>query len=389
MIDVIIVGGGPAGLIAARDLARSGHIVRVIEEHETIGEPVHCTGLLGTEAFSELELSRASIRRVTHAARFHAASGRSVRVDSDRIRAAIVDRADFDAALASDATAAGVDIRTGLRVVDIEPADRHVSVSISTDDGDTIRRDARACVVACGANYRFNRRLGLGVPRVFMQSAQLETRFAAVDDVQVFLGHQVAPEGFAWLVPFERSDGPHARIGLMCRTRALPRFDAFVRALAADYGHTGELGRPRMRMLPLAPVTRTYAARVLAVGDAAGLVKPTTGGGIYYSLLSGRIAAEVLDRGLRADRLEGTDLAEYESRWRSRLGHEIRAGLAFRSLATRLNDRAIDAVVELAAIDGLVPLLKETADFNWHGRTVLSLLRHSGFRKILLSSLWT
>jgi flavin-dependent dehydrogenase len=278
----------------------------------------------------------------------------------------------------------------GARVLDVEPAPRRVTVTIAAaGEPDGARLDARACVIACGANYRFNRRLGFGVPRVFMQSAQLETPFTAVEDVQVFLGHQVAPEGFAWLVPFGRADGPHARIGLMCRTGALDRFDAFARALATEHGHAGQFARPRLRMLPLAPVGRTYGTRVLAVGDAAGLVKPTTGGGIYYSLLSGRLAADVLDRALRTDALGQADLAEYESRWRSRLGQEIRAGLAFRSLATRMNDRAIDAVVELASIDGLVPLLKETADFNWHRRAVLSLLRHSGFRKILLSSLWS
>ena len=58
---------------------------------------------------------------------------------------------------------------------------------------------------------------------------------------------------------------------------------------------------PRLKILPLGPVTRTYADRVVAVGDAAGLVKPTTGGGIYYGLLSGSIAAEVLGDALQGE----------------------------------------------------------------------------------------
>jgi flavin-dependent dehydrogenase len=222
-----------------------------------------------------------------------------------------------------------------------------------------------------------------------MQSAQLELPFPAVKDVQVFLGHEVAPHGFAWLVPFERDRASYARIGLMCKTRASSRFEALVSRLARDHGFEGDAPRPRLKVLPLAPVSKTYADRLVAVGDAAGLVKPTTGGGIYYSLLSGRIAAAVLDQGLREDDLRERSLREYESRWRARLGPEIRAGLAFRTLATRLNDRAIDAVVELASVDGLVPLLRQTADFNWHRTAVLALLKHAGFRKILLSALWT
>ncbi len=81
---------------------------------------------------------------------------------------------------------------------------------------------------------------------------------------------------------------------------------------------------------------------MLAVGDAAGLVKPTTGGGIYYGLLSGQIAADVLAEALSRRRLGARRLKEYERRWRARLGPEIRAGLAFRAVAARLNDRAID-----------------------------------------------
>ena len=79
----------------------------------------------------------------------------------------------------------------------------------------------------------------------------------------------------------------------------------------------------------------------------------------------------------------------YEELWQKRLGSEIRVGLKFRRLASRLNDRAIDAVIELARIDGLVPLLKQTANFNWHGSSAVALLRHAEFRKILLASMWS
>ena len=141
-----------------------------------------------------------------------------------------------------------------------------------------------------------------------------------------------------------------------------------------------------MKILPLAPVRRTYGARLLAVGDAAGLIKPTTGGGIYYGLLSGYWAAEVLDTALRRDSLDARSLSRYQARWRERLGPEMRAGLAFRTLASRLDDRAIGALVDLAAVDGLVPLVERTADFNWHRDTALALLKNASFRRVVLSS---
>jgi digeranylgeranylglycerophospholipid reductase len=150
-----------------------------------------------------------------------------------------------------------------------------------------------------------------------------------------------------------------------------------------------EWPEPRLKILPLGPVNKTYGPRLLAVGDAAGLVKPTTGGGIYYSLISGQFAAETLDEALKTDDLRESRLKQYETRWRERLGAEIRIGLAFRLLASRLNDRGIDSIVELARIDGIIPMLRQTADFNWHRQSALALLRHSQFRRILLSSLWS
>jgi flavin-dependent dehydrogenase len=308
-----------------------------------------------------------------------------VSIEAEQVRAAIVDRAVFDQALATRTASAGAELRAGSRVRSIVVGQK--SVSLTLDGAESI--EARACVLACGANYRFNRQLGLGVPRAFLQSAQLEQPLTGPSTVEVHLGREVAPGGFGWVVPFERQGVPHARLGLMCESRALARFRSFASNVRARHGAADDAGQPRLKILPLGPVSRTYATRILAVGDAAGLAKPTTGGGIYYSLISGQIAAQTLDEALRAADLRDTRLRSYEVQWRERVGAEIRIGLAFRMLAARMNDRAINAVVELARVDGIVPLLRQTADFNWHRQSALALLRHAQFRKILLSSLWS
>ncbi len=385
--DVAVIGAGPAGLVAARTLAANGHDVVVLEEHGEIGVPVHCTGLLGVEAFDELAIPRESIITTTHAARFVASDGSSVFVDAERVGAAIVDRALFDRALADGSRQAGAELRAGARVRAITVSADRVTV---TGDTDAANVTARACILACGASYRFNRTLGLGVPRAFVQSAQMEVPFAGPEHIEVHLGRSVAPGGFAWVVPFTRDGRRFNRVGLMCETGAAGRFAEFAGAVRTRHAVVGEpWPDPRTKMLPLGPVAKTYGARLLAVGDAAGLVKPTTGGGIYFSLISGQIAADVLHPALQNDTLGEASLRVYEQRWRDRLGAEIRVGLAFRALALRLNDRAIDALVELARIDGLVPLLKQTADFNSHSRSALALLRHAQFRKILLGSIWS
>lgn len=387
MRDVAIIGAGPAGLVCARVLASLGHDVLILEEHAEIGVPVHCTGLLGLDAFNEFDIPRAAILGTARQAQFVASDGTSVTVDSESVRAAVVDRAQFDQALADSSRSAGAELRVGARVRAVAVGEKSISLSIH---GEEASIEARACVVACGASYRFNRQLGFGVPRAFVQSAQLEQAFEGPDHVEVHLGRACASGGFAWIVPFRRGEQPSNRVGLMCESRALPRFRLFAERVRARFLHGQEAWPgPRLKILPLGPVTRTYGTRVLVVGDAAGLVKPTTGGGIYYGLISGRLAAETLDDALRHDALGEERLRDYETRWRSRLGAEIRIGLAFRQLTARMSDPAIDAVIDLARVDGLIPMFRQTADFNWHRRSALALLRHAQFRRIVLSSIWS
>ena len=386
--DVVVVGGGPAGLIAARELATAGFDVRVLEEHDIIGAPVHCTGVLGLDAFDELNLSRRAIVGSADAARFVAPNGGTVDIGAERVRAAIVDRAIFDRDLAASAVAAGATIRTGARVVGIarRAAVGHHHAPPTPAASPT--PSARAAILACGASYRFNRALGLGVPSVLVHSAQLEVAFPPIDRVQVHFGRKIAPGGFAWVVPFEREGTTFARVGLLCDRDAGARFQVFAESIRAGHRLPDPWPAPRLRALPLGPVARTWTDRILAVGDAAGLVKPTTGGGIYYGLLTGHLAAGVLAEALSEDRLGARRLKEYERRWRARLGPEIRAGLAFRAVAARLNDGAVDRLIELARVDGIVPLLKQTADFNWHHTAARALLRHAKFRRIVLESMW-
>jgi len=387
-----VVGAGPAGLTAARFLAAELLSVLVLEEHQAVGDPVHCTGVLGLEAFDEFDLPRHTICTVIRNARFHGRDGRSVLVDGAEASAAVVDRGLFDRVLADRAGAAGAVIVRGARVqqISVSPGGVTAVVNDVNGGGTAARRvRARVCVLACGAQYRFNRQLGLGIPRAYLQTAQIEAEFPAVDAVEIDLDRSLAPRGFAWLVPFQRENTCMARIGLMASDHAAGRFKRYTEVLARRHGAVTIRMRPRLKLLPLAAVKRTYADRILAVGDAAGLAKPTTGGGIYYSLLSGQLAAGVLVAALQHDRTDAATLRAYETQWEARLGPELRTGLAFRTLAARFDNSAVDALLDLAATDGIVPLLRRTANFNWHRTAALALLRNPGFRRIVLSSLWT
>jgi flavin-dependent dehydrogenase len=171
----------------------------------------------------------------------------------------------------------------------------------------------------------------------------------------------------------------------MCDSNVEDQFQNFVSSIAGRWGipPVSEI-KPVRKILPLAPIERTYTDRLLTVGDAAGLVKATTGGGIYYSIVSGKLAADVLADSLKSNTLHAEALANYEKRWKQRLGSELRAQLLFRNHAHLLRENDIEDLFELARTDGILPLVRKTATFNHHRKVILALFRHRQFRQIFL-----
>jgi len=379
MNDVIVVGGGPAGLYASMKLARAGFSVSLFEEHQSVGEPVHCTGVLAREAFEEFDLSTGSILNELSTVRFYAPSGDDVEYSTPSVEAVVVDRARFDQSLARRAVAGGVHLCSGQRVTSVDVGPDSVRVTAGT----TVAH-GRVAVLACGASYAIQRKLGLGMPRLLLHSAQIELPAARLGHVEVHFGRSVAPQGFAWAVPVQREQ-PYVRIGVMCERGGGGHFNDVVARLSARWGiNPSDVRQPRQKILPLGPIKRTYADRVVALGDAAGLVKPTTGGGIYYSLISAGLAAETLIEALSRNQLKAENLAIYERRWRKRLGSELRWQLLLRRIAHRLSDEDIDKLFDLARTDGIMPLVRRTAAFNHHREFISALFRHPPARRLLL-----
>ena len=163
--------------------------------------------------------------------------------------------------------------------------------------------------------------------------------------------------------------------------------DDFVRCLSRDGKVRRVAGRVRSWGIPLKPPPRTFADRVLVVGDAAGQVKPTTGGGIYYAQLSGELAAFAASGAFAASDFSARRLAGYERAWKALLGRELRVGYLARLLYSTLADSQIERLLSRVMGNGMCDELVGSRhfSFDWHSATLLRAARNRELRSLLLS----
>jgi geranylgeranyl reductase family protein len=386
VIDVAIVGGGPAGLLSAALLADAGLEVVVLEDHDAIGAPTHCTGLTSLEIAEFVKVQDEMLLGGVTRARLVAPGGGQAELQwlgPAKERLFVLDRAVFDRSLAERARRAGASVLTGTRVDDVETGGERVTLRARGR-----RIDARVCVLACGVSYGLQRRLGLGLPGKLIHTAQVEVSAEPAGGVEVHLGRSVALDGFLWTVPVVREGRPRLKLGVMAAGNAGAYLEAFLRRPDVRERLREEPGDPIRRLLPLKPLPRTYAERVLAVGDAGGFTKPTTGGGIFYSLLTASVAAETLIGAFQAGRFDEATLADYERAWNDRLGQELRVADWLRGRLTRFSDAEIDRMVAAAASTDVQALVQSTARFNWHRDVIVALLRQPTIGGLLARSLF-
>ncbi|MEA1958279.1 MAG: NAD(P)/FAD-dependent oxidoreductase [Chloroflexota bacterium] len=367
--DVLIVGAGPGGSYTAQQLAGRGYKVAVFEEHERIGEPVQCTGIIGVECFERFDLPTDCVVREANSAKLFSPSGKTIRLYRNSPQAYIVDRAAFDRHLYNEALSCGAEYFTSCRVNDIAILDDRVRITTQYKDA----YEARAAVIASGFYSRLPLKLGLGRVKDFIVGAQAwvcTTADNELEEMEIYFDQKLAPGFFAWFVPTgDRS----ALAGLFARRRPREHLRAFI----DDLYERGRIASSEADIvpggIPLRPPKRTFGERVIVLGDAAGQVKPTTGGGVYYGMLCAEMAADVLSQAFERGDVSKQSLAGYESIWKESIGGELRRGYIARRIYEKLGNRAIDRLFDIAIKRGLQEKLARSNDisFDWHSRAVI------------------
>jgi digeranylgeranylglycerophospholipid reductase len=330
MYDVVVAGAGPAGSAAARACAEAGLSTLCIEEHGTIGHPVQCAGLLSLAAFAECRVSTRPILHTVQGARFIPSSGEPLEIDAGRPKAHVVDRGLLDREMAMAAARAGAEFRLKTSVVALK-GDRVVT------KGARGREEERfsLLIAADGVRSSVARMLGLGRAELYLSGLQAVARCPA-DPRFVEIHPHASPEFFGWVIPAGKG---LARVGLCGEGDQRERLASLLRPCG---GGTLDLVSGA---LPLGPLPRTHGPRTLIIGDAAGMAKPTSGGGIYTGVRAARHAAAVAVECCLSGSFGERDLARYEELWKEDFGRELTLGMALYRARRELSPTEVDAIL--------------------------------------------
>jgi len=379
LYDVLIVGAGPAGSHTAARLAEMGYEVAVLEKTGEAGGKPCCTGIISLECVRSYAIDRRVIVREVNSARLFSPSGKSITVRRDEPQAAILDRTAFDLMMATRAQEAGAHYLFHSPATGLKVGHDRVRVEVSAD-GERLWYEAKAAVIASGFGSGLTEKAGLGGPSDFVAGAQVEVE-TPVEEVEVFFGREVAPGFFGWLVPAAPGT---ARVGLLSRRSPGSYLRTLLDFLQSQGKITPREWNPAYGAVPLKPLKKTYGERLLAVGDAAGQVKPTTGGGIYFGLIAADNAAGALHQALQSNDLSARGLAGYERGWKHKLGRELQLGYWGRKAFERLSDSKMERLFDVMQKEHIAEtLLESDVSFDWHSQAIMMLVARTGIGSVL------
>ena len=311
--DVLVVGAGPAGSTAAYRLAREGASV-LLADKATFPRDKPCGGGLTMRAVRLLPFSvEPVVEDRTNRVRFGLDFTRRFERRLDDPLVLMTQRVRLDAFLVEQAVAAGAEFRDGVRVTDLAAAEDGVEASVNG-----IKVAANQALLADGANGTSTRAVGLDDGRDYGVALEANVPYGVVseDEYRGLLCLELAnvPGGYGWVFP----KGDHVNVGVGGWEREGPRLRGHLARFCREYGiPESSLENVRGHRLPLIHArARVAKGRVALLGDAAGLVDPLSGDGIYEAFLSAKLATEALLAG---------DLESYDTELRRSLSYQLSA----------------------------------------------------------------
>ncbi|NWK01849.1 MAG: dehydrogenase [Nitrosopumilales archaeon] len=359
--DVVIAGGSISGLISAREIAKKGYSVLVLEEGFEVGTPDHCGGLVSKSALHDLgiEPTQKTFDSMINSALIFSPNGKQFEIDSKKQEVVVVNRRELDKQVALQAQQSGAEIR--VKTSFKEKTKRGVRTSID-EIGCKILVDCRGV----GALIN-NQRDGI------LLSAQYEVYADWITEgkVEVYFDQIKYPGFFAWIIPSGKGVG---KVGIAGREINVSKImEQFLR-------NKGKYSTVRKIFAPIwikGPIKDFISGDVVIAGDAAGQSKPTTAGGIYSCAMGGLLAGNAITKYLETN--EHSQLQQYQKFWHDKFGKEFEKQRLARKILERVDNKTIDMIFDTITPE-IISEISNKDDFDFHATSIVKLL---GMRKSL------
>lgn len=364
--DVVVAGASVAGLFCAREIAKAGHSVLVLEEDFEVGTPEHCGGLVSASGLQDLGIipSAKTLDSPIQKARLSSPGGITLDVDAKRQNVIVINRRELDKQIAHQAQKNGADIRVRTSLKEFKQSQ---AVTSSGTFDCKVLVDARGI-----ASIIHKDRTGT------LQSAQYEIYADWIQKglVQVDFDAQKYPGFFSWVIPAGDGIG---KVGVAGKG---------INAISTIEKYLEEKGKHSIIRKVFAPIwvngplENFVEGNTVIVGDAAGQAKPTTAGGIYSCGVGGIMAGRAISDYLESK--SSDDLKSYQKSWMQKFGREFEKQLFARKMLERLDNPTIDKIFS-AITPEMISDISANDDFDFHTTAIVKMLGLRGSLKIAQS----
>ncbi len=382
--DVLVVGGGPVGLIFAEEVGKRGIDITVFEEHQEIGIPSHCAGLVSIKGLARIGVEPPSecIESTINGAEFYSPSNICFRVEFKRPMAFVLNRMKFDQFLAKRALCSGVKIFSGRKAVNFLK-DRNKIAGVLDNFDNEFRSEIT--VSAEGATGQLVEKAGLDpINRSqLIPAIQFELCNVDVEEhiVQVFFGKKYSKNFFAWTMPTGKDT---ARVGLGSKKQDnYEKLETFVnerfRNAVRTSVRTGFI-------VTEGPLKRICTDNFLSVGDICGQTKPTTGGGVVLGGIGANIAANAVMKSIENEDTKHSALRRYyERKLHDKLGREFFTMSATRKILNSLSNDTLDKIFKALVSSNMMNEIDELSDMDFQSYAIKRTLQKIMKRNVIFS----
>ena len=366
--DAIIVGAGPIGGYLAQKLAEDNLRVLILEEHSEIGRPFQCAGLVNPKAMASVGLLETVLTPIW-GARIYSPEGTLVEIgQKNKVRTWSVCRKLFDEAVVIQSIKSGADIWLSSKPVNLKIGEEKVEIEISTPNG-IKNLTTKVICGADGAHSWVRRKLKMGRPKETMIGMQIEVAGYEGKEgkLDMYTGSDISPGFFAWVIP----SGETARVGVWSQTKYIGEkscedlLNELMRNSRWSYKFKDckEVGR-FVGSVPSGILKSTTSTRVALFGDAAGICKPTTGGGIGPGFAHIDLIAGDFINLIRENKLDARNLSKIDKSIDKMRKSQSRARALRDAFLSHSSDEELEEIFKIWAKPDVIEMINEVGEIE-------------------------